>query len=337
MHNGALQQSDGKTTRNVARQQAARLTGSPLEVASDVACLPLSLVNVYLVGDQYAGDREWVLVDAGVAFSAGEIVRAAAERFGPNARPAAIILTHGHFDHVGALPDVADRWEAPIYAHELEMPYLTGRSSYPPPDPAVGGGAMSLLSRFYPRGPIDLGSRVHTLPADGSVPGMRGWRWIHTPGHTAGHVSLFRDSDRVLIAGDAFVTQRQESALAVLTQRQEVRRPPAYYTTDWKSAHRSVEKLAELRPEVAATGHGVPMYGERMRGELDYLVRHWDRVATPTYGRYVDQPAVTDERGVVSVPPPVADPNLAKAITVGAAAAAGFLLLAGLSQTRRKR
>ena len=42
---------------------------------------------------------------------------------------------------------------------------------------------------------------------------MPGWRWVHTPGHTAGHVSLFRDADRTLIAGDAFVTTKQESAL----------------------------------------------------------------------------------------------------------------------------
>ena len=53
--------------------------------------------------------------------------------------PAAVLLTHGHFDHVGALKELADQWDAPIYAHGLEHPYLDGRSSYPPPDPTVGG------------------------------------------------------------------------------------------------------------------------------------------------------------------------------------------------------
>ena len=100
------------------------------------------------------------------------------------ARPAAIVMTHGHFDHVGALASLAERWDVPIYAHPLELPYLDGRSSYPRPDPSVGGGMMSAMSRFYPRGPVDVGRWLRTLPEDGAVPGMPGWRWIHTPGHT---------------------------------------------------------------------------------------------------------------------------------------------------------
>lgn len=152
-----------------------------LEVARDVVCLPLSVVNVSFVGPPGAGDRNWVLVDAGLAFSTGSIARAAAERFGGGARPAAIVLTHGHFDHVGALPQLAEQWQAPIYAHRLELPYLTGRSSYPPPDPTVGGGMMSVLSRFYPRGPYNFSGHVHPLPADSSVPGLPDWRWVATP------------------------------------------------------------------------------------------------------------------------------------------------------------
>ena len=42
-------------------------------------------------------------------------------------------------------------------------------------------------------------------PSDGSIPNMPGWQWIHTPGHSPGHISLFREKDRSLIAGDAFV------------------------------------------------------------------------------------------------------------------------------------
>jgi glyoxylase-like metal-dependent hydrolase (beta-lactamase superfamily II) len=140
---------------------------------------------------------------------------------------------------------------------------------------------------------------------------MPGWRWLHTPGHAPGHVSLFRDSDRVLIAGDAFVTTKQESALGALLQWDaRVRRPPAYYTTDWEAARRSVADLARLRPEVSATGHGEPMRGEEMRRELEALASHWQDVAVPAWGRYVDRPALADEHGVVRVPPPVVDPQL---------------------------
>ncbi|MBV9124431.1 MAG: MBL fold metallo-hydrolase [Planctomycetes bacterium] len=316
--------------------QAFGRSGPLVEVRPDVACLPQPIVNVYFYGAPQAPSGSWVLMDAGLPLFGDRIVRAAAERYGPDSRPAAIILTHGHFDHVGALPGLADRWGVPVYAHELEIPYLTGGSSYPPPDPAVGGGAMSFLSRFYPRGPIDLRTRVRTLPADGTVPGMPGWRWLHTPGHTAGHVSLFRDSDRTLIAGDAFVTTKQESAVAALiTKPQEVHRPPAYYTPDWQAARQSVEKLALLRPEVAATGHGLPMAGEQLRQGLDELVDDWGLVALPSYGRYVRRPAVIDERGVVSVPPPVFDPQLAAVAGIGIAALAGFGLLRWWSRSNR--
>lgn len=295
------------------------------EVALDVVCLRVLIANVFLVGGK--GDRSWVLVDAGLPYAAPSIVQAAEARFGEGTRPAAIVLTHGHFDHVGALRELAERWDAPVYAHELELPYLTGRSDYPPPDPSVGGGAMALISPLFPRSGIHLGERVQALPADGTVPGMPGWHWLHTPGHTAGHVSLFREADRTLIAGDAFVTVRQESALAVLTQRQEVHGPPAYFTSDWQEARRSVETLAALQPAVVATGHGLPMRGAEMLQALQTLARAFDRIAVPAQGRYVRQPALTDARGVVSIPP--AEPSLtgmlagvAAAALVGAAVAA---------------
>jgi glyoxylase-like metal-dependent hydrolase (beta-lactamase superfamily II) len=150
---------------------------------------------------------------------------------------------------------------------------------------------MALVSKLYPRGPVDLGTRVQLLPEDGSVPGFPDWRWIHTPGHTIGHVSLFRESDRTLIAGDAFVTTKQESFLAVATQRPELHGPPAYFTTDWDAARDSVERLAALRPEAVATGHGQPLAGSDVAGALATLANDFDRVARPAHGVYVNQPA----------------------------------------------
>ena len=293
---------------------------SLMHVAPDVAGLETVMVNLYFIGDA----DDWILVDAGLPMSAGRIIHAAERRFGRDNPPNAIVLTHGHFDHVGSLRRVADQWDVPIYAHELEMPYLTGRSDYPPPDPTVGGGIFSRLSPMYPRHASDFRPRIRELPADGSVPGAQGWRWIHTPGHSPGHVSLFRDSDRTLIAGDAFVTQKQESFLGVMSHSPyHVKGPPAYFTINWGLAKLSVQKLAALQPISAGSGHGLPMAGDRLTAQLDALALHFDQLAVPRKGRYVNAPAVTDENGVVWVPPPVPDPlpKIAAAVAVGAIAA----------------
>jgi len=307
-------------TNVIVKGSARRRT---FRVTASLAGLRIGVVNVYLYGAPSAGDGRWVLIDAGLHGSDERIVHAAEELYGEGTRPAAIVLTHGHFDHVGALRDLALLWDTPVYAHELELPYLDGRSAYPPPDPTVGGGALAALSRLYPRGPINVGEWLHALPVDGAVPGMPGWRWIHTPGHTPGHVSLYHPAEGTLLVGDAFVTTKQESMLAALTQRPEIHGPPAYYTTDWESAKASVRGLSALEPEVAATGHGPPLRGPLMREGLRTLARDFDTLAVPRRGRYVNAPAVADKNGVVSTPPPVRDPLPGILMGIGAVVVVG--------------
>lgn len=293
-----------------------------MPVVADVHGLRVGIVNVYFIGAP--GSDSWVLVDAGLHGSAGHIVRAAERLYGPGARPGAIVLTHGHFDHVGALHTLLERWDVPLYAHEMELPYLDGRSAYPPPDPTVGGGGMALMSRLYPAGPFDFGANLQPLPADGAIPFAPGWRWVETPGHSPGHVSLFRSSDRTLIAGDAVVTTKQESMVAALTQRPELHGPPMYFTPDWPSARDSARLIAALEPETLATGHGRPMRGARMRAELDRLVENFDRLAVPERGRYVAEPALADAGGVILVPPPARDAMPKILLGLGAAAVLGL-------------
>lgn len=126
---------------------------------------------------------------------------------------------------------------------------------------------------------------------------------MHTPGHTAGHVSLWRAADRAVIAGDAFITTDQESAYAVMLQKTEIHGPPMYYTQDWGAARESVRRLAALEPELAITMHGRPLQGPAMREALHTLSRDFDRIAVPEQGRYVGDPARADASGVTYVPP----------------------------------
>ncbi|MBB6612463.1 MBL fold metallo-hydrolase [Pontibacter sp. Tf4] len=303
-------------------------------VAPGVWGLKTIFVNLYFVAEP---DGSWVLVDTGVYGAAPKIKEAAAELFGHGNKPRCILLTHGHFDHIGAVKELASEWDVPVYAHPLELPYLTGRSAYPPPDPSVGGGGMAYMSFLYPKKPIDITSYVELLPEDGSVPGLPGWHWLHTPGHTAGHVSFFREQDRVLLAGDAFITRHGESVMAVMTQKKHVYGPPKYYTSDWAEAYRSVEKLADLNPAVAATGHGMPMRGPNMQFQLEDLVRNFWEVAVPTHGRYVQAPAITDEAGVVSVPPAPSNSVPKVMLAAGVVALAGAAILTMRSKNNKKR
>lgn len=259
-------------------------SGTGRELASDVYCQTVQIVNVCFVGRP---EKEWILVDAGMPKSADAIVSVCEKHFGANSKPKGIVLTHGHFDHVGAVVELVKYWNVKVYAHELEIPFLTGKQSYPEPDFSVEGGLVAKMSPTFPTEPINLGKHVEKLPSDGTIPVLSEWRWIHTPGHTPGHISLFREKDRFLIAGDAFVTVKQEYLYKVFTQEQEISGPPRYLTTDWDLAWASVKKLEALKPSVAVTGHGLPMSGERLAASLKKLVQEFDRIAIPERGKYV--------------------------------------------------
>ncbi|WP_210365325.1 MBL fold metallo-hydrolase [Bacillus sp. REN3] len=262
-------------------------SGDMERITDDLHCLTVQIVNLCFFG-QPGDQNEWVLIDAGMPKSSHLIIEKAEELFGKDNPPRAIILTHGHFDHVGALADLLVHWDVDVYAHELELPYLSGKKDYPEPDPTVEGGMLAKISKLYPNEALDIGRNLNNLPYSGAVPQMEGWRWIHTPGHTQGHVSLFRDSDRTMIVGDAFVTVKQESLYKVITQKKEISGPPRYLTPDWTAARRSVEELYALRPLRAVTGHGKPMEGKELHESLDLLVRDFDKIAIPDYGEFVD-------------------------------------------------
>jgi glyoxylase-like metal-dependent hydrolase (beta-lactamase superfamily II) len=288
-------------------------------IAADVGWLPISFVNAYFIGRPGGA---WALIDSGLPGRASQIFEVAAARFGAGSRPEAIYLTHGHFDHAGSALQLAEKWDVPIFVHSMELPYVTGQSDYPPPDPTVGG-AIAFLSRFVPHRARTLGKPVRELPP-GDLPGPAGWQWIATPGHSPGHVSFFRASDRVLLAGDAFATMNMDSWLGMLSAKKELSRAGAPFNMDWNATQRSVAKLAELRPNVVGCGHGIPMGRATLPEELQDFAH---RFRAPRHGRYVGRPAEVDEEGVVRLPPAPFDP--VPLATAAALLAAGIALGSG--------
>ena len=263
------------------------------DIADGVRGLRIAFVNVFAVTHP---NGSWSLIDAALPLSASHIRSWVEKHF--STPPNALILTHGHFYHVSAAKELAEGWNVPIYAHPLEFPYLTGREEYPKPNVDAGGGMMTLLSPLYPRGPIDVGKRLIALVEEsdaGNTPGriklqdlpqLPGWQIIHTPGHTPGHVSFFRPSDRTLLVGDAFCTTKPESFFeAAIAQHPELHGPPSYFTSNWDAARDSVRKLANLEPVVVAPGHGKPLSGTNVSLALRQLSADFDAIAVPTNER----------------------------------------------------
>ena len=239
-----------------------------VEIAPDVFCLGpwgRTQTNVYLV----RADAAWALVDAGWERDAARIEAAARSLLGPGVVPAAILLTHVHPDHAGAARVLGETWHCPILLHPAEA--------------AIANGDFGAMERLA--GPLDrwvilpamraLGERrraevlqqeslaglTRELEPNGVVPGVEGWEWILTPGHTPGHVSFVRPADRVVLTGDALVTLQVNALAGFLLGRQGLSGPPWYTTWNLRLARAAVAAIAALEPTVIGGGHGRPLAG----------------------------------------------------------------------------
>ena len=111
----------------------------------------------------------------------------------------------------------------------------------------------------------------------------------------------------------------RRSLIYALNYLKQLSGPPKYATFDWELAEESAKKLAGLQPRIVATGHGQVMRGRELQDELQALIADFETKSIPATGRYVGHPAVTDETGILYVPPFVSNYKLNTAIAVTAA------------------
>jgi len=259
-------------------------SGQIRSIKEDVNYYTCQIVNLIFIGNK----DHWVLVDAGMPKKGEEIFKVCEDRFGIGNKPAAIIITHGHFDHIGGLVYLLEKWQVPVYAHFLELPYLSGKKDYPHPDTTVEGGYLAKFSSLYPHEAVDVSPYLKVLPDNGVVPELPDWKWIHAPGHTPGQVLLFRPKDKILLTTDALLTVKQDSFYRVLIQKQEVSGPPVYFTLNWEEARSTIIMINELKPEIVIPGHGTAMEGKELKDGLKKLVDNFDELAIPKFGKFVD-------------------------------------------------
>ncbi|WP_436889193.1 MBL fold metallo-hydrolase [Mammaliicoccus sciuri] len=141
--------------------------------------------------------------------------------------PKAIILTHGHHDHINGAHSLKENLNIPIYAHANELPYINGEIPYPLNDKTEDTGVsyqVKALEEFNHMLPIDL---------------------YLTPGHSPGHIVIHHNEDDILICGDLFISQ-------MFTLHPPIKK----FTYDMNKNIKSGSIIDELQPKLITTSHG---------------------------------------------------------------------------------
>ncbi|MDQ3987922.1 MAG: MBL fold metallo-hydrolase [Actinomycetota bacterium] len=185
--------------------------------------LPPNTINVYLVNG--------MLVDAGTPAARWRILRELRGR-----EVSAHVVTHAHPDHFGS---------SHVVCEALRLPLWTGERD---------AEAVQTARPVTARGPVPARMARMTMPPghpvarplrDGDE--VQGFTVLDVPGHSPGHIALWRESDRTLLCGDVFFNLPRLGP------------PPAFLTVDPERNRESMRRLAALRPALVLFGHGPPL------------------------------------------------------------------------------
>jgi hydroxyacylglutathione hydrolase len=205
------------------------------QLAEDLFVLegfPPYAINVYLAGS--------VLIDAATRFAARRVLRRMRGR-----DVALHALTHAHPDHQGASHAICEALRIPLWCGEADAVAMETR-----------GEIMARMPRHWLSGSV---GRLWTGPPHPVSRRLRegdsvgSFTVIETPGHTAGHLSFWREDDRVLITGDVLCN------VNIWNGREMLREPEAIFTLDPLENRRSAGRFLALEPRLVCFGHGPPL------------------------------------------------------------------------------
>ncbi len=193
----------------------------------EIFTLPLGPVqaNCYIVVNE---NKECVIIDPG---SQGEEVVNFIEKCA--LKPLGILLTHAHFDHIGAVDDVVEKWNVPVYVHEEEAPRLI--------NPSING------SRMFHMPDVVIETVPHHIEAGKELTiGSFTFKVYHTPGHSPGSLSYYLEEENALFSGDVLF----EMGIG----RTDL------HEGDFETLQRSIREKLYLLPDetIVYSGHGNP-------------------------------------------------------------------------------
>jgi glyoxylase-like metal-dependent hydrolase (beta-lactamase superfamily II) len=201
---------------------------------------PPYFINVYLIGD--------VLIDAATRRAGRRILSQLRGR-----DVSAHALTHAHPDHQGASREVCQALDIPLWCHEDDADAMEqGTIPSTQPDHLIN----RVIERFWLGPPHPVARRLQ----EGDE--VAGFTVLHVPGHSAGHVAYWRESDRALIVGDVITN------IDTITGLPGLHEPKTFFTPDPARNRESVRRLAALEPELVCFGHGRALRDPRKLSEF---------------------------------------------------------------------
>lgn len=253
------------------------------EVATDVWKItvpipfPLKTVNMHAL----VGDEGWVLVDAGMGVpEARAAFEAGLKRAGLSMeRLRGIVLTHHHPDHIGLSGELHEKTGVPVYMHPIDEAIMQMVWSGTLPQ-RYGHVSKFLLQHGMPQTeiwvsqvePNVMRTIIHVPPHEEITPVEDGqylelvgerYRVIWTPGHSDGHICLFRERDGVFLAAD-HVLPRITPNVGLYSQHDRAN-PLGDYLD-------SLRKIESLPASIVLPGHGEPFAD--LAGRVQELIEH---------------------------------------------------------------
>jgi glyoxylase-like metal-dependent hydrolase (beta-lactamase superfamily II) len=218
-----------------------------MRIANSVYVLPIprspqeagSYLNLTLIVDEENGTT---LVDAGLPDQT-EVIGAALVEAGIGVRDLRrIIFTHQDLDHVGSGAALVRQSGARVLAHSADTPYIEGRLRSLKPTPEMLEQRPHMRKVLERLEPVVIDEQVEN---DTRLDLVGGTQVVFTPGHTPGHISLYLEGSRVLVAGDALTAEGGY-----------LNGPNPSATLDMRTAMQSAKRLVDLDVDAIVCYHG---------------------------------------------------------------------------------